>query len=394
MAISEYPSLQLANRQTALNSAVEDVWHGIGSELMRPIFDTYNDDLHRAIDAIPSLNPDTAKQFKNNVTRIAAAKANYNIQLLSKAKQAANGNKAEYLRQAKVIMSRANRSQAAEYNTTVHRARSAQQWAVFQKQKHLYPNLQWLRTRSATPREVHLAYVGRIWAMDDPFWNSNQPGCTWNCKCSWKTTDAPVTNNKDVATVASAEGLEGNPFYTNEIFTNKHPYFSRVANHIPDVGILNNSDDVSYLNRNTKKGKSYMVHYLVKDAAETTQNEKIAQALADDGFKDVRLLPTINAKEPLIRKRYYGADYTNKTKCPDCSANGEMIEFKNTTFKNLSKNILEASKKTNTAVIKLSGNTDEAWLKRFCAKQFTLTDRQNLEKIIIVIADNVFIFKK
>jgi hypothetical protein len=39
----------------------------------------------------------------------------------------------------------------------------------FQETKRLFPNIEWLRTRSATPREVHLAYVGRVWPMDDPF---------------------------------------------------------------------------------------------------------------------------------------------------------------------------------------------------------------------------------
>jgi len=394
LAISEYPSLQLANRQTDLNSAVEQIWQGKGSELMRPIFDTYNNDLHRAV---ASDNEETAKLFKNNVSRLAAAKANYTIKELERCKADINGvirSKEEYLRTAKIVIGRANRAQAAEYNTTSHRCRVAKQWAQFTKEKRLFPNIEWLRTRSASPRELHLTYVGRIWSMDDPFLRNNTPGCIYNCKCDIKNTDKPVTDNSELIEVPVSPGLEGNPYYTEKIFTDKHPYFSRVEKHIPDVGVLYNPDEVAYLNRITDKGINYQVHYLVRNAAETKENEVIARALANDGFKDVKLLPTINAKEQVLRQRYYGIEYTNKTKCPDCSANGEMLEFKNTTFKNLSHNILEASKKTNTAVIKLSGKTDEAWLERFCRKQFTLVDRENLEKIIIVDSDNVFIYKK
>ena len=386
--------MQLANRQTDLNSAVEQVWNGKGSELMRPIFDTYNDDLLRAV---ASDNEETAKLFKNNVSRMAAAKSNYTIQLLEKCKADVNGvsrSKEEYLKAAKVVVGRANRAQAAEYNTTSHRCRVAKQWTQFEKEKHLFPNIEWLRTRSASPRELHLTYVGRIWSMDDSFLVNNTPGCIYNCKCDLKNTDKAVSDNSELVEVPVSPGLEGNPYHTNEVFTDKHPYFSRVEKHIPDVGVLYNPDDVVYLNKTTDKGINYQIHYLARNAAETKQNEVIACALANDGFKEVKLLPVINAKEPLLRQRYYGIGYNNKTKCPDCSADGEMLEFKNTTFKNLSRNICEAAKKANTAVIKLEGKADEAWLEHLCRKQFTLSDRENLEKIIIVDSNNVYIYKK
>ncbi|MBQ0016095.1 MAG: hypothetical protein KBT04_03855 [Bacteroidales bacterium] len=47
------------------------------------------------------------------------------------------------------------RWQAAEANTATARARTAKQWAQFNDKDHrdLFPNLQWLPSRSATPRE-------------------------------------------------------------------------------------------------------------------------------------------------------------------------------------------------------------------------------------------------
>lgn len=390
MAISEYPSLQLANRQTDLNGAVEQIWQGKGSELMRPIFDTYNDDLHRAVDAVPSLDEEKAKLFKNNVTRTASAKANYTIQLLDKAKQAANGNKDEYLRQSKVIMGRANRSQAAEYNTAVHRARSAQQWAVFQKQKHLYPNLQWLRTRSATPREIHLAYVGRIWAMDDPFWNDNQPGCTWNCKCSWKTTDAPVTDNGNVTIVPSAQGLEGNPYYTNQIFTDKHPYISRVANHVPDLGVLNNPDDVVYLN-GVEKGVKYKVHFNAQKEFDTV-NKPYLPYIEKAGYDNVKFLPIVERHETELRKRYFGK-YWESNKCADVLHEKTLIELKTVanagrkTRRNIVSQIGDAAKKADVVILKSEKLLDFGQIAKTEFEKYS-----NLTRIIFFFDDNMFDF--
>jgi len=364
---------------------------------MHPIFDTYNNNLLRAV---ASDNEETAKLFKNNVSRLAAAKSNYTIQLLEKCKTDINGvkrSKEEYLKASKVVVGRANRAQAAEYNTTSHRCRVAKQWAQFEKEKRLFPNIEWLRTRSASPRELHLTYVGRIWPMDDPFLKNNTPGCIYNCKCDWKNTDAAPTDNSDIKQVAVSPGLEGNPYITNEIFTDKHPYFSRVEKHIPDVGVLHNPDDVVYLNKVTASGVKYKEHYLCLKETETVENVNIVEALVKNKVvKEATLLPRIHQSEVELRTRYYGKSYQemHKTKCPDCLGDGMILEFKETTFKNLSENILKASKQSDIAVIKLAGKADKSWLERFCSKQFTLSDRSNLKKIIVVEDGNVFVYEK
>ena len=397
MAISEYPSLQLANRQTDLNNAVEQIWQGKSSELMRPIFDTYNDDLHRAV---ASDNEETAKMFKNNVSRIAAAKSNYTIQLLEKCKTDANGierSKDEYLRAAKVVVGRANRAQAAEYNTTSHRCRVAKQWGQFTKEKRLFPNIEWLRTRSASPRELHLTYVGRIWSMDDPFLRNNAPGCIYNCKCDWKNTDKAVTDNSDITPVPVSPGLEGNPYYTNEIFTDKHPYFSRVDKHIPDVGVLYNPDDIVYLNRVTASGVKYREHFLCLKEPETVENAKIVEALVKHKVvKEATLLPRIHTTETVLRERYYGEAYQaiHKTKCPDCLGDGMLLEFKSTDTNHLSRNILKASKQADIAVIKCTDIVSRSYLERFTAWQFGLKDRGNLQKIVVMAGEDVHVFVK
>jgi hypothetical protein len=81
-----------------------------------------------------------------------------------------------------------------EYNTAVASARQATNWRKYQETKHLYPNLEYIRTRSAEPRNVHLEWVGTVRRIEDKWWNTHYPPSAWNCKCSVKQTDKPITD--------------------------------------------------------------------------------------------------------------------------------------------------------------------------------------------------------
>ena len=136
-----------------------------------------------------------------------------------------------------------NRYQAAEYNTATARARTAKQWTDFNADpvaNELYPNLRWIRTRSANPRELHLRFAGLVLPKNDPFWLQNQPGNLWNCKCDWEETDDP-TNTNDLTPDEldeyrsdgggiHANGLDGNPAETGEVFSDQCTYFKQVCN--------------------------------------------------------------------------------------------------------------------------------------------------------------------
>jgi len=106
------------------------------------------------------------------------------------------------------------------------RARTARQFTDFTsdpKAKLLYPNLKWLPSRSAHPREAHHDFWGKVWAKDDPFWDENTPGSLWNCKCDWRETDEPVTDGNPGGNV-SQKGLTGNPSKTGNIFSENNAY--------------------------------------------------------------------------------------------------------------------------------------------------------------------------
>ena len=179
--------------------------------------------------AVPSLSPDLAARFNANLSRFAAYKAH---EATSRIRQADDPGA------ARATLRRYNSYQAAEYNTAVARTRTAKQWEKFSSDNNvrLFPNIRWIPSRSANPREAHKAFWNRIWPKDDTFWNENAPGSLWNCKCDWEQTSKPATDGNPSSRIAH-KGLTGNPAKTGQIFTDSHPYIAKATQDTPTAVI-------------------------------------------------------------------------------------------------------------------------------------------------------------
>ena len=177
---------------------------------------------------------DLQQQLQANVSRFAAYKAYQATQQIKCQLADEDGverSDADYRKYAKAVFDTYHRYQIAEYNTTVARARTAKQWTDFNSDElsnEMYPNLKWLPSSSATPREEHRVFWGLVLPKDHPFWQTNQPGNIWNCKCDWEETDEPAAEAYPKTKIA-ATGLEGNPAETGEVFTDNATYFSNLS---------------------------------------------------------------------------------------------------------------------------------------------------------------------
>ena len=173
-------------------------------------------------------------RFEANIARFAAYKAYHATRQIDSKRADKNGveRSAEaYKQEAQKVINAFNRYQVAEYNTAVSRTRTAKQWEEFTgdpEGNEIFPNLKWLPSRSVVPRDEHIVFYDRIWAKTDPFWNQNQPGNLWNCKCDWQETDEPVTDGNPESKRVNHKGLEGNPAQTGEIFSDNATYFTKV----------------------------------------------------------------------------------------------------------------------------------------------------------------------
>lgn len=325
-------------------------------------------------------------ELMNSASRFAAAKTHSLTASLTEAKAQANGNAKAYKEQANAVAGAHTQHLAAEKQAAGHRARAAKQWEGFQRERSLYPNIEWTRSRSANPRDTHLAYAGNVWAMDDPFWNTNQPGCVYECKCGWRTTDRKPTNNKDVKVTPPSPGLEGNPYVTGEVFTDKHPYYADAPKHVPSLGPLHNDDKIAYIPKETAGGKQYLVHYNTIGTDEYVGNISIANALAENGFKNIRLLPQINAKEKALRERYFGKEYNQMYPLsnPDAIIDTDIVEFKTSSRGNFMLRAREAAQKSNIAIISLRETITDSYIDRLVNGVWVSDDMANLRELVII----------
>ncbi|MBP8040329.1 MAG: hypothetical protein KAZ36_00290 [Bacteroidales bacterium] len=227
--IANFPLVSFTNRASdTFREVMADIKSGYDDSIHPKLFELYKDNYHKGLAMFGE--PETGsryfdlnEKFKLNTARLAAYKS-YKVTGILKGLP-----EKDFDKNAMQVLKNFNRYQATEYNAIVARARSAKQFIDFKQDADLYPNMEWIMTRSANPREEHLAMVGTIRPINDPFWNENQPGNLWNCKCDWQPTDKEATGipKKEVK---PATGLDGNPAMTGELITDAHPYIRKVNN--------------------------------------------------------------------------------------------------------------------------------------------------------------------
>jgi hypothetical protein len=237
-------SYALVLKKSMYKTVIGDLAKG-GVEVHPALFEAYSENLRTAISRVlnsPNAGDkyfDLQQKMELNVSRFAAAKSYQVTQLIQRLRYDENGAElptAEFEQRARSALNTFNRYQAAEYNTTVARARSAKQWIDFNSndlRNELFPNIKWLPSRSSVKREEHIKFYNKVWAKGDPFWNENQPGNLWNCKCDWIETDEPVSGEQ--YSVEPARGLGGNPARTGKVFSEDAAYFKATPRHIEDV---------------------------------------------------------------------------------------------------------------------------------------------------------------
>ncbi len=229
--VMNFETIYLVNLSKAMKEVIDQVKSNPNEHVNMQLFDIYGKSYQRGVEQVYGRTDigdkyyDMSTRHTLNVQRVAAHKAErVTSQLRGIVKDK------EYEKKASQLLNQYNRYQAVEHNAVVARARTARQFARFQDKADIYPNLEWLRTRSADPRELHLSFVGTVRPQGDQFWQDNQPGNLYGCKCDWKLSNAPTTPG-EVENMPPSPGLEGNPYHTGELITDKHPYMDVPENY-------------------------------------------------------------------------------------------------------------------------------------------------------------------
>lgn len=69
------------------------------------------------------------------------------------------------------------------YQSNLRSAYAAGQWDRIQRTKETLPYLLYLLGPSERHRPTHVDKAGRVWRVDDPFWDRWMPPNGWGCKC-------------------------------------------------------------------------------------------------------------------------------------------------------------------------------------------------------------------
>lgn len=200
---------QIVDVSALFNRALKDIYRFKGidndAQINERLFRISNAALQHAIDTTFSsvgsewgrINLDFIEQFKSNTAVFAAFKNHAQSAEIVKMLYRPDGSVrsfSEFKKEALLISEGYNKSWLqAEYNTATRAARMAVNWMKFQETKHLYPNLEYMPSRAANPRDSHKELYHLIWAIDDPIWDIILPPSDWNCLCSVRATDKPVS---------------------------------------------------------------------------------------------------------------------------------------------------------------------------------------------------------
>lgn len=330
---------------TKYNDVINLVQQGKSDEAFNILFETWNVHYKRAISGVFKDESEYKYHFEANAAKMAAYKASKAKEILM---DCLKEKPEKYIANARAVLRKFNGWQRTEYNTIVSRCRTAKQWEKFKEKKDNdpYPNLKWLPTRSAYPRDEHQKLVGLTLPKNHPFWKENQPGNLWGCKCDWIETDEPMNaKSLDVNNVKiQAKGLEGNPGEIRRAFTDSHPYFTKAntqSKKILDKFLSN------HILTQFKKEDSYLIHPLViiedrkrlkneakKKATREMKNTqkkdlpeliRIAKIEADKG-KKVYVLPKLHRDSDLY-KYIYKSRNAYENKCPGFMINGVFYEY-------------------------------------------------------------------
>ena len=276
------------------------------------LYDSYSTNLRKAVDEVfHGADSEIAIQMRGNVTRFAAYKAAMATNDIKNEIQSTGS-----LTDAKQVLRAYNTYQATEYATTVARARTGEQWDKFMQPDNIriFPNIKWLPSRSANPREAHRLFWNRIWPKKDPFWNTNFPGNIWNCKCDWEETmeDATdKTSESETPDNTSQAGLDTNPGDKGEIFSDQNSYVANIKS-IPETirtPVLKEMGELYYKDNGSNVQISAMA-----DRYELYDNIITGRKIALSG-QEVKIMPD-------FRKLIYGK------KNPEFKINGIVSDAK------------------------------------------------------------------
>lgn len=288
-----------------INKALREVYDNKGEELVnKNLFDITNNALQHGIDTsltIQDADEDFIKQFKENAAVFAAFKNHQQTKEIAALLYDADGNLVPFYKFKKEALKLSKDYNInwlqTEYNTAVRAARMAANMKQYERTAHLYPNLEYIETNAAHPRDSHLMYVGTILPIGHEWWRTHLPPSDWNCDCSVRPT------RKEATPVPPDYGginpiFANNPAQTAEFINTKEtPYYKHTDESLRDSVTaegkrLQKEAEAEAIETYTGKKGGYL-EIQRQQGNERDKNLTTYKILADRGEKYTLLRPSV-----------------------------------------------------------------------------------------------------
>ncbi len=201
--------------------------------ISKAVFNIYNEILQAAISEGYENIPDSDKSFFNelsyNQSVFAAFKTHKIGDDLAKLLIDENGKLrtfSQFQKVANPLLDNYNQNWLrAEYNTSVSSAQAAKKWQEIQRDKDLFPYLEFRTQGDAAVRSEHRKLNGIIRKVEDSFWNTHYPPLGFNCRCSVRKLEEGTETKLPKDLPQPKEGFSENVGKTAKVFDDtKHGY--------------------------------------------------------------------------------------------------------------------------------------------------------------------------
>lgn len=196
----------------------DGVYSGFGQELIKTQWGTPDYDM--------------LYNLRESTYIFSAAKNYQQTKEISSLISSGNGFKpfSEFQKYASKVFDTYNKNYlTAEYNSAIAQARSASLWMEVEREKSIYPQLQYETVGDGRVRPEHAALDNIIRPIDDKFWDIFYPPNGWQCRCVvLQTFDAVNTDMRSFKKPSEKEVpkiFQFNAGKTKQIFSPAHPYF-------------------------------------------------------------------------------------------------------------------------------------------------------------------------
>ena len=190
--------------------------------------------------------------------------------------------------------------------------------------------------------------------MDDDFWNTYYPPNGYNCRCTVVQTSERTTRLGMDKPLPIPELFEVNLAKKKYMFPPNHPYFKNTDWRTSSEILETLPAESTYINVTLPKSDITIKVSALQTDNELIKNIEAVKILADNGYKDITLLPDLSTEE--AKRRYYpeGQLPPDINKNADAIIDGHVYEIKVPKNKQVVHNINKALNQARRVIVKVT----------------------------------------